>query len=139
MDDAPVHTVFAEDDADDGILTLRALRKAGVADGVRWVRDGDEALAVLQASPTAAERVRLVLLDLQMPRLGGFEVLRALKENPHTRDIPVVVFTSSAHDADRERSLALGASAFVTKPVETAAFERSVRQLVERWLSPLAC
>ncbi|MEN9784986.1 MAG: hypothetical protein RLZZ299_250 [Pseudomonadota bacterium] len=139
MADAPVHTLFAEDDADDGLLTLRALRKAGVVDGVQWVRDGDEALAVLQASPSGAERVRLVLLDLQMPRLGGFEVLRALKENPRTRDIPVVVFTSSAHESDRERSLALGAAAFVTKPVETAAFERSVRQLVERWLAPAAC
>jgi CheY-like chemotaxis protein len=139
MADAPVHTLFAEDDADDGLLTLRALRKAGVVDGVQWVRDGDEALAVLQASPSGAERVRLVLLDLQMPRLGGFEVLRALKENPRTRDIPVVVFTSSAHESDRERSLALGAAAFVTKPVETAAFEQSVRQLVERWLAPVAC
>jgi CheY-like chemotaxis protein len=139
MPETPVHTLFAEDDADDGMLTLRALRKAGVVDGVRWVRDGDEALAVLQAAPSVGARVRLVLLDLQMPRLGGFEVLRALKANPRTRDIPVVVFTSSAHDQDRERSLALGAAAFVTKPVETGAFERSVRQLVERWLAPVPC
>ena len=140
--------LLVEDDPDDGELTLRALRKAGVT-RVRWARDGEEALAALseiaplpgaglgETGPLAPHaRPGLVLLDLQLPRRSGVEVLHALQGAGRLTTLPVVVFTSSQLAEDRLRCLALGAREVITKPVDSDAFAAVVHGLVRRWLEP---
>src|SRR3954451_22119615 len=93
-----VEILLAEDDAADAELTLRALRRNNLANKVHWVKDGAEALDYIAGSGMYAGRdpvlPRLVMLDLKMPKVDGIEVLRALKSNPATRSVPVVVMTS---------------------------------------------
>ncbi len=128
-------TLLVEDNTDDAFLVLRSLRKAGVRGEVRWVRDGEAALEALlgdDADPLPAR----VILDLQLPRYDGFEVLERLRGDPRTRDLVVLVFTSSQHPDDRARCAALGAQDFVTKPVDAGAFDARVRAMVARWWPP---
>lgn len=123
--------LLVEDDPDDGELTLRALRKAGIT-RVRWARDGEEGLAALsEREPMPG----LVLLDLQLPRRSGIEVLYAIRGAGRLATLPIVVFTSSQLAEDRLRCLALGARDVITKPVDSDAFAAVVHGLVKRWLS----
>ncbi len=132
---AAADTLLVEDNADDAFLVLRSLRKAGVSGEVRWVRDGEAALEVLLGDAAAPLPAR-VILDLQLPRYDGFEVLERLRADPRTRDLTVLVFTSSQHADDRARCAALDAQDFVTKPVDAVAFDARVREVVARWWPP---
>ncbi len=123
--------VFVEDDPEDGDLLLRALARAGFTGEVRWARDGEEALAALAAG---AALPRMVLLDLQLPRVDGFEVLARLRSGARTRALPVVVFTSSTLPGDAARCRALGADDVVVKPVDFLLFCEAVARIAARWL-----
>lgn len=132
---AVADTLLVEDNTDDAFLVLRSLRKAGAQGGVRWVPDGEAALEALlgdDADPLPAR----VILDLHLPRYDGFEVLERLRADPRTRDLVVLVFTSSQHPGDRTRCAALGVQDFVTKPVDAGAFDARVREMVARWWPP---
>lgn len=129
---SPPELVFVEDDPEDGDLLLRALARAGFTGEVRWARDGEEALAAL--TPVEAALPRLVLLDLQLPRIDGFEVLTRLRSEPRTRALPVVVFTSSTFPDDAARCRALGADDVIVKPVDFVLFREAVAAIVARWL-----
>lgn len=122
--------LVVEDNADDEFLTLRSLKLAGVARNIVVVRDGREALDYFYGDD-AAERPlpALVLLDLNLPRVAGFEVLSRLKAHDHTRDVPVVVLTASNDENDVEGSRRGGAAGCLRKPLNAAEIARVMRDL----------
>jgi two-component system response regulator len=129
--------LLVEDRADDVDLTLRALEKAQIANEVMVCRDGVDALDFLFARGSHADRTalpELILLDLNLPKITGLEVLRRIRADERTRRIPVVVLTSSAEDQDILSSYDLGANSFVQKPVDFREFVEASRQLGMYWL-----
>ncbi len=126
--------LLVEDDPRDLELTLRTLQKH-VANHIVVARDGAEALQVLfgsDAQPPA--RPRLVILDLKLPKLGGLEVLTEMKRHAATRDLPVVILTSTDDQPEIDACYRAGVNSFVRKPVDFAAFTEAVRQIGLYWL-----
>lgn len=131
--------LLVEDNADDEALTLRAFKKNNMANEVVVARDGVEALDYLFGTGAYAGRdlsqlPQLVLLDLNLPRLGGLEVLRRIRSEPTTQILPVVVLTSSKEQRDVVESYRLGANSYVRKPVDFVEFLEAARQLGLYWL-----
>lgn len=131
--------LLVEDNHDDEVLTLRALKKNNVANEVIVARDGVEALEFLfgtgpHAGRDTKNQPQVVLLDLNLPRLDGHEVLKRLRADERTRFLPVVVLTSSKEDEDVLNSYAKGANAYVRKPVDFAQFTEAVKTLGVFWL-----
>jgi two-component system response regulator len=131
--------VLVEDNANDEELTLRAFRKSKIGNRVVVLRDGAEALDYFfcrgaHAGRPASEIVQVVLLDLKLPKVDGLDVLRALRADPRTRLIPIVILTSSAEDQDVVAGYGLGANSYVRKPVDFTQFVEAVRQLGLYWL-----
>jgi two-component system response regulator len=131
--------VLVEDNANDEELMLRAFRKSNIENRVVILRDGAEALDYFfvrgdHAGRSALEIAQVVLLDLKLPKVGGIEVLRALREDDRTRLLPIVILTSSAEDQDLVRCYSLGANSYVRKPVDFTQFVDAVRQLGRYWL-----
>lgn len=130
MPEAACDILLVEDDPADAELALRAL--ASLALRVRRVADGESALDELKrASPGA--RPRLVLLDLKLPGIDGFQVLAAIRADPATCMLPIVVLSSSREDRDVERSYALGANSYVVKPVDSERYGRTLREIGSYW------
>jgi CheY-like chemotaxis protein len=129
--------LVAEDDENDRFFLNRACEKAGVALQVRFVPDGVAAVDYLRRATDGAERMpALLLLDLRMPGLDGFQVLEWLREHPASRPASVVVFTSSSDPRDQERALALGADTFAIKPNDGSEYVGVAREM-ERWVHAL--
>jgi CheY-like chemotaxis protein len=131
--------LLVEDNPDDEELTLRALRKANIANEVFVARDGQEAVDFLHCTGKYAGRdpqvmPAVVLLDLKLPKLNGIDVLHRLRSDLRTKLIPVVVLTSSSEDEDMLRSYESGANSYVRKPVEFPAFAAAVTQLGIYWM-----
>lgn len=131
--------LLVEDNADDEALTLRAFKKNNMANEVVVARDGVEALDYLFGTGAYVGRdlsqlPQLVLLDLNLPRLGGLEVLRRIRSEPTTQILPVVVLTSSKEQRDVVESYRLGANSYVRKPVDFVEFLEAARQLGLYWL-----
>jgi two-component system response regulator len=125
--------LLVEDDRDDEALILRALRKSDLEAHVVVAHDGIAALDYLHGGP-GASLPQVVLLDLNLPRLGGLEVLRRIRADPRTRVLPVVVLTSSREERDISRSYALGATSYVRKPISSELFADAIRQVGSYWL-----
>ena len=134
-----VEILLVEDNESDAELTLRGLRKGGLANSLVWVKSGQEALDYLFREGKYAGRdgnsPRLVLLDLKMPGLDGIDVLRVIKVDERTRRIPVIVMTSSQEESDIGQSYDLGANSYVVKPVEFGSVTDIVRQAGYYWLA----
>jgi CheY-like chemotaxis protein len=131
--------LLVEDSPEDGEITIRALKKQGLANEVQWVKDGAEALDFLRCAGTYQGRSpdhlpRVILLDLKLPKLSGMEVLQQIKADEQLRLIPVVVVTSSTQEEDVVRSYKLGVNSFVSKPVKFEDFSKVVSQLGMYWL-----
>jgi two-component system response regulator len=131
--------LLVEDNPDDELLALRALRKNGVAGDVVVARDGVEALDYLFATGEHAGRdaslvPRLILLDLNLPKISGLEVLGRLRSDERTRLLPVVILSSSGEQRDMLDGYSLGANSYVRKPVNFEQFVRAVEQLKLYWL-----
>lgn len=124
--------VLIEDNPDDEILTVRALKQSGVANQIVVLRDGVEALDYLLSSEQ--QLPHLVLLDLKLPRVDGLEVLKRLRSEPRTALLPIVILTSSKEERDLVESYRLGANSYIRKPVDFGQFSESVRQLGLYWL-----
>jgi CheY-like chemotaxis protein len=124
--------LLVEDDPDHELLTIRALKKSNIANDIRVARDGEEALNLLMGEE--AIRPQLILLDLKLPKVGGLEVLRRLRENEPTRMLPVVVLTSSDEERDLIRSYQIGVNSYIRKPVNFNDFAEATRQLGLYWL-----
>ena len=132
--------LLVEDNPQDEMLVLRALRKANLANDVTVVRDGQQAVDYLFRQGEFAEREMsglpaVVLLDLGLPRLGGLEVLERLRADPRTKLLPVAILTSSDEERDRLQSYRNGANSFVRKPLDFAEFAVAVTQLGIYWLA----
>jgi CheY-like chemotaxis protein len=131
--------LLVEDNPSDEKLTIMAFKKSGIVNEISVVHDGVEALDYLFATGDYSARKDLplpsvVLLDLMLPRLDGMDVLRRLRADERTKHLPVVVLTSSKEDEDIVRSYALGANAYVRKPVDFIQFADAVRTLGLFWL-----
>lgn len=130
--------LLIEDDPADARLAQIALRDAKVVSTVHHVRDGVEALEFLRRKPPEfanAPRPDLVLLDLNMPRMDGRQVLQSIKSDPDLKTIPVVVLTTSDVDRDIAASYSLGANSFVTKPMDVDEFCAVIRGIESYWFS----
>jgi CheY-like chemotaxis protein len=135
----PKPILLVEDNADDEMLTLRALKKNHIMNEVVVARDGVEALDYLFGQGAYEGRdlsvqPQVVLLDLNLPRLGGLDVLRRIRGDPRTKLLAVVILTSSKEEEDVVRSYSLGANSYVRKPVAFAEFSDAVRTLGLYWL-----
>ena len=131
--------LLVEDNESDEKLTLLAFKKAGIANDVSVVRDGAAALEYLFATGEHAggpgtANLAIVLLDLNLPKISGLDVLRQLRANEHTKLLPVIVLTASREQEDVLRSYSLGANAYVRKPVAFAEFVEAARTLGLFWL-----
>lgn len=131
--------LLIEDNPDDVELTLRALKKNKILNDVVVARDGEEALEFLRGEGAHAGRdttvlPQVILLDLNLPRLGGLDVLRAIRSSERLKLLPVVVLTSSKEDEDIINSYALGANSYVRKPVDFDQFSEAVKTLGLFWL-----
>ena len=139
IDGADIEILLVEDNPDDAELTLRVLRERKLANRLEWVRNGADALDFVfrrgaYAARPARENPRLVLLDLNLPKVSGIEVLARLKSDPATHNLPVVVLSSSTHDKDVLDSYKLGVNSYVSKPVRFEEFARVVGELGMYWL-----
>ncbi len=126
--------LVVEDDAVDLELTIQAFEAHGLADRVDVARDGHEALTYLRRARATHALPALVVLDLNMPRVDGFEVLQRAHDRAGLRDVPFVVFSTTRRQEERERSLALGAREFRTKPGRFADLLDVVSDWVQRFL-----
>jgi two-component system response regulator len=129
--------LLVEDNPDDAELTMLALQENGIGNDVVTARNGEEALAYLfghAADDQAVDLPALTLLDLKLPKVDGFEVLRRVRADPRTRTTPIVVLTSSKRDQDLVESYGYGANAYVRKPVGFTEFSGAVRALGLFWL-----
>jgi CheY-like chemotaxis protein len=133
----PIEVLLVEDDPGDVLMTQEAFEEHKVRNKLNVVQDGEEALAYLRREGRFAEAPRpdLILLDLNLPRVDGREVLQVIKEDLDLRRIPVVVLTTSQADEDILRSYSLHANAYVTKPVDFDSFIAVVRQIDEFFVS----
>jgi two-component system response regulator len=127
--------LLIEDNADDEVLTLRALKNNNIKSEVIVARDGQEALDYFFAEGTARPHPTVVLLDLQLPKVNGLEVLRRLRADTRTKMQPVVILTSSKEEQDLIKGYQLGANSYIRKPVDFTQFMEAVRQLGLYWLA----
>lgn len=130
--------LLVEDSPDDVDLTMRALEKNNISNRIVVCPDGAVALVYLHEKRADGHYVnalpQVVLLDLKLPKVDGLEVLKAVRNNPRTRLLPVVVLTSSKEEKDMVESYSLGANSYVRKPVSFEEFLDAVRQLGLYWL-----
>lgn len=129
--------LLVEDNPDDVALTLRALKKNRILNRVIVARDGSEALDFLFGSGAVLpiDLPELILLDINMPKMNGLEVLARIRANERTRVLPVVMLTTSDEESDRIVSYRLGANSYICKPVEFEKFNDVVKELGIYWLA----
>ena len=134
-----VEVLLVEDNPTDAELCIRALREHNLANELVWVKDGAEALDFLfregaYAGRNSVETLKVVLLDLRLPKVDGLEVLRRLKSDDRTKYLPVVVLTSSKEERDIVESYRYGTNSYISKPVSFDAFSDTVAKLGLYWL-----
>jgi CheY-like chemotaxis protein len=135
MNTEPMEILLVEDNEDDILLEQEALADAKLVNLMYVVRDGDEAIAYLrrQGKYHNAQVPGLILLDINMPRKNGFEVLNEIKTDPALMHIPVVMLTTSDSEADIVKSYAKGACSYITKPMDFDKFRDVIRQFALYW------
>jgi two-component system response regulator len=139
MNPGEIEIVLVEDNPDDAELTIRALRKANVSNPLIHLEDGAEALDFIFCTGKYSDRngnikPRLILLDLNMPKVNGIEVLRQLKSDENTKTIPVVVLTSSQEDPDVKTCYQLGVNSYIVKPVGFTNFTKAISEVGLYWV-----
>ena len=138
MKNNQIEILLVEDNQDDEELAMLAFKKNNLSDKIKIVRDGDEALEYLFGSVDGNDLIsnllKFILLDLCLPRIDGFEVLKKIKSHPIAKKIPVVVFSSSNHDRDIMESYRLDVDGYIPKPMDIKQFPETVRQIGIQWL-----
>jgi two-component system response regulator len=140
MNDGTVQMLLAEDNPSEANLVLASLSKDGYGTAIHLVHDGVETLDFVFRRGEYANRglepcLRVIVVDVNLPKLDGFEVLQALKADPRTQSIPVVMLTSSNISSDVVRGYRLGANSFVQKPVDFQRFRETLRALARYWMT----
>jgi CheY-like chemotaxis protein len=133
----PIEVLLVEDDRGDELMTREAFEDDKIGNRLHVARDGEQALDFLcrRGEYAQAPRVDLVLLDLNLPKYGGRQVLERIRADPELTHLPVVILSTSSSEEDILRSYKLHANAFVTKPVDVSQFISAVRQIDEFFLS----
>lgn len=136
----PPTILLVEDNEDDVLLTLRALRNLNLQNKVDTVRDGAEAIEYLLAEGRYADRNRrnvpdLILLDINLPRMSGIEVLKRIRSEPDIKTVPVIMLTTSSQERDMRAAYEAGANSYIRKPVESEAFQQAINNLGFYWLA----
>jgi len=133
----PIEILLVEDNPGDVRLTQEALKDGKVLNNLSLVKDGEEAVRFLRREPPYADAPRpdVILLDLNLPRKDGREVLADIKSDPDLRRIPVVILTTSNHERDILKAYDLNANCYITKPVDLDQFIRVVRSVSDFWLT----
>lgn len=130
--------LLVEDNATDAELCMDALKKCNLANNIVWVKDGAKALELLLgnggANAVSPAAPKVVLLDLRLPKVNGFEVLRQCRANERTRRLPIVIMTSSNEDRDVTAAYDLGVNSFINKPIEFESFAEVTAKLGLYWL-----
>lgn len=138
MDEHLVEIVLVEDNPADEELVLHGFKRHHLAEQVRVARDGAEALDLIFGRGAYSGQVhkgpRIILLDLNLPKVSGLDVLREVKSDPRTRAIPVVVMTGSREEQDMVRSYQLGANSYIVKPINYQDFSEAVGELALYWM-----
>ena len=135
-----IEILLVEDNSSDAEMTIDALKNNNLANKLLHVRDGAAALDFLFGQGKYAGRnadentLKLILLDLKMPKINGIEVLQQIKAHDHTKNIPVVVLTSSKEDPDIQKCYAYGVNSYVIKPVEFDEFQKAISDLGLYWM-----
>ena len=134
-----VDILLVEDSPTDAELTLRALKERRIGNSVTWVKDGAQALEFLYgtgeyAGRDANQHPYLILLDLKLPKMNGIEVLKRIKQDERTKEIPVVMLTSSAEEPNLVECYRYGVNSYVVKPVDPDEFAESVTKLGFYWM-----
>jgi CheY-like chemotaxis protein len=133
----PIEILLVEDTTNDAELTMDALREGRVRNRVHWVMDGEQAMAFLRREGRYAQAPRpdLILLDLQMPRMNGMEVLAEVKQHPDWRRIPVIMMTSSTDERNVLGAYNKHVNCYITKPVDMDKFMEAIHSIEDFWLS----
>ena len=133
----PVEILLVEDSPGDVRLTREVLKDAKIANNLQVAIDGEEAMSILRREDehAGAARPDLILLDMNLPRKNGREVLAEMREDPSLQRIPVIMLTTSSAEADIARSYELGVNCYITKPLDLGAFIDVVRSIEQFWLS----
>jgi CheY-like chemotaxis protein len=134
-----IEILFVEDSIDDATLTMRALKKSGLTNIIFHVKDGAEALDFMYCKGVYSSfnipvHLKLILLDLKMPKISGIEVLKKIKPDVAFKIIPVVILTSSNEDPDIKKCYELGANSYIVKPVESENFFQAIKELSLYWM-----
>ena len=134
-----VELLLIEDNPNDAELIMRALQKSNLGNSIAHLKDGEEALEYIFArgrfsNRNIADRPKVILLDLKMPKVTGLEVLKALKSDERTRSIPVIIMTSSKENSDVSESYKLGVNSYVVKPVSFENFSKAAAEVGYYWL-----
>lgn len=135
----PVDTLIVEDNPHDAELILRILKKKNLVSQFFVAEDGEVALDFIFCRGKFSDRspsklLKVIFLDLKLPKVNGLEVLKALKTNPLTKKVPVVIITSSKEDTDIKTAFELGANSYVVKPVEYESFLQAINNMGFYWL-----
>jgi len=140
MTQSTVDLLLVEDNPYDAEMAIRQLKKNNMANSLFHVKDGEEALEFIFATGRYAgeesdiKHPKIILLDIQMPKVSGIEVLHKIKNDPRTHSIPVVILTSSKEDPDIQKCYALGANSYIVKPVNFESFAEAIKNLGFYWL-----
>ena len=135
-----VDILLVEDNINDAELAMRELKKSQLSNNIFHVKDGEEALDFIFATGpysdnrSVGHQPKLILLDIQMPKINGIEVLQKIKSDERTKLTPVVILTSSKEDPDIKKCYALGANSYIVKPVNFETFADSIKNLGFYWL-----
>jgi len=137
--DHDVEILLVEDNPEEAQLTIRSLKKNHLANKLLHISDGAEALDFLfaqgkYANQTIGDGLKLILLDLKLPKVDGLEILKAVKEDPRTKIIPVIILTSSKEEQDIISSYRLGVNSYIVKPVNFDSFSKAVVELGMYWM-----
>ncbi|MEW6325712.1 MAG: response regulator, partial [Nitrospirota bacterium] len=139
MTERPIHILLVEDNPDHAMMTTRALKRGKLNNTVHWVKNGQEALDYLfrqdgYADAGKAPTPGLVLLDLNLPKYSGFEILQRIKQDEALKALPVVMLTTSGRDEEVKKCYDLGANSYITKPVQFEDFADVIQKLELYWL-----
>jgi CheY-like chemotaxis protein len=135
-----VDVLMVEDSPNDAELIARALSKVNIANKIYWVKDGEEALEFIFRTGRYAVRdesvpLKVMLLDLKLPKVNGLEVLAKIKADERTKTIPVVIVTSSQEDGDLKEAYKFGANSYIVKPIDASSFVKALSEAGLYWLA----